>query len=246
VNADCRIGTSGWVYHHWQGVFYPADLRQSQWLSYYSEHFDTVEINSSFYRLPSEAAFDHWRDHSPPGFRYAVKANRFLTHIKRLKEINEPLERFLERARRLGDKLGPILWQLPPRWHPDLERLEQFASRLPSDLIHVFEFRDPHWFIPPVGKILEQHKLTFCIFDMPGITCPHWITSRTIYLRFHGSTVVYGGLYGKEGLLPWRDRIHQWMEDGCSIYIYFNNDAFGFAIQDAKMLIDLVARSGNH
>jgi uncharacterized protein YecE (DUF72 family) len=143
MNTHCHIGTSGWVYPHWRGVFYPPDLPQSRWFDYYSQHFATVEINSSFYRLPAETTFDRWQAQAPPGFIYAVKANRFLTHLKRLKDVAEPLERFLSRARRLGDTLGPILWQLPPHWHADPVRLESFATLLPTDVTNVFEFRDP-------------------------------------------------------------------------------------------------------
>ena len=235
-----RIGTSGWVYPHWRGIFYPPDLPQSRWYTHYAKEFDTVEINYSFYRLPSEAAFDRWREQAPEGFLYAVKANRYLTHIKRLKDAAEPLERFLSRARRLGDKLGPILWQLPPRWRANPERLETFAALLPPDLTHAFEFRDPRWFVEPVRRILEQHGLAFCIFDMPGLPCPAWVTSDVVYLRFHGSGVVYGGRYGREGLQPWATRIREWLCEGQRVYAYFNNDAFGFAVEDARELRDLL------
>jgi len=237
-----RIGTSGWVYPHWRSVFYPPDLPQSRWYTHYAKTFDTVEINYSFYRLPSEAAFDRWREQAPPGFIYAVKANRYITHVKRLKDAAEPLERFLARARRLGDKLGPILWQLPPRWRANPERLETFAALLPPDLTHAFEFRDPRWFVEPVRRILEQHRLAFCIFDMPGLPCPTWVTSDVVYLRFHGSGIVYGGRYGREALRhPWATRIREWLREGHQVYAYFNNDAFGFAVEDAQELRALLS-----
>ena len=262
LNTLCHIGTSGWVYPHWRGVFYPPDLPQSRWYTHYAKVFDTVEINTSFYRLPSEEAFDHWREQAPPGFIYAVKANRYITHFKRLKDVAEPLERFLARAQRLGDNLGPILWQLPPRWRANPERLETFAALLPPDrsaergsaepatssagathpkrsqrsLTHVFEFRDPRWFVEPVRRILKQHGLTFCIFDMPGLPCPTWVTSDVVYLRFHGSGVVYGGRYGREALRPWADHILKWLCEGCQVYAYFNNDTFGYAVEDAREL----------
>ncbi len=236
MNPRLRIGTSGWVYPHWRGIFYPPDLPQSRWYTHYAKEFDTVEINYSFYRLPSEAAFDRWREQAPEGFIYAVKANRYITHVKRLKEAAEPLERFLARTRRLGDKLGPILWQLPPRWRANPERLETFAALLPPDLTHAFEFRDPRWFVEPVRRILEQHGLAFCIFDMPGLPCPTWVTSDVVYLRFHGSGVVYGGRYGREELQPWADRILRWLREDRKVYAYFNNDAFGYALEDAREL----------
>jgi uncharacterized protein YecE (DUF72 family) len=236
MHTRCRIGTSGWVYRHWQGVFYPADLPQSRWYDHYARHFDTVEINTSFYRLPSPEAFDRWREQAPPGFVYAVKANRYLTHLKRLKGVAEPLELFLSRARRLGDRLGPILWQLPPRWRANPERLEVFAALLPPDLSHAFEFRDARWFVPPVREILERFGLNFCIFDMPGFVCPTWVTGDVVYLRFHGHGEVYGGRYGLEHLRPWLDRIRVWLAEGRAVYVYFNNDAFGYAVQDAQAL----------
>jgi uncharacterized protein YecE (DUF72 family) len=238
--APCRIGTSGWVYPHWRGVFYPPDLPQSRWYGHYAQHFSTVEINYSFYRLPSPEAFDSWREQAATGFLYALKANRYLTHVKRLKDAAQPLERFLSRARRLGDKLGPILWQLPPRWRADLQRLEAFASLLPTDLTHVFEFRDARWFIPPVREILERFALTFCVSHMVGLSCPTWVTSDVVYLRFHGSEAVYGGRYGREGLKPWVDRIRGWRAEGRAVYAYFNNDAFGYAVEDAQTLQSLL------
>jgi len=234
-----RIGTSGWVYPHWRGVFYPPGLPQSHWYSHYAKIFDTVEVNYSFYRLPSEEAFDCWREQAPPGFIYAVKANRYITHVKRLKDAAEPLARFLARARRLGEKLGPILWQLPPRWRANPERLENFAALLPPDLTHAFEFRDSRWFVEPVRRILA-----FCIFDMPGLPCPTWVTSDVVYLRFHGSGVVYEGRYGREGLQPWAARIREWLCKGRRVYAYFNNDAFGFAVEDARELRELLSGAG--
>jgi uncharacterized protein YecE (DUF72 family) len=240
MSSKFRIGTSGWVYRHWQGIFYPQDLRQPNWYQYYASHFDTVEINYSFYRLPSKKAFEKWRQQAPKGFVYAVKANRYLTHMKRLKDVADPLERFLSHASLLEDKLGPILWQLPPKWQADPARLKTFAKLLPDTMIHAFEFRDPGWFIQPVRKILEQFGLTHCIFDMRNLRCPEWITSPTIYLRFHGSQYVYGGRYGREGLKPWADRVNRWLADGHMIYAYFNNDVLGYAIEDARTLRSLL------
>lgn len=241
MNTYCRIGTSGWVYPHWRGVFYPPDLTQSRWFDYYGQYFTTVEINNSFYRLPAETTFDRWQAQAPPGFIYAVKANRFVTHLKRLKDVAEPLERFLSRARRLGDTLGPILWQLPPHWHADPVRLETFAALLPTDVINVFEFRDPSWFVPPVREILERFRLSFCVFDMPNLPCPPWVTCPVVYLRFHGAETTYAGRYGPTGLEPWVERIRPWLAEERTIFAYFNNDAFGHAVEDARLLSELVA-----
>jgi uncharacterized protein YecE (DUF72 family) len=235
-----RIGTSGWVYPDWRGVFYPSDLPQSGWYSFYAGAFDTVEINYSFYRLPSEETFDRWRAQAPEGFLYAVKANRYITHLKKLKDAAEPVARFLGRVRRLEQSLGPILWQLPPKWRANPERLERFATLLPPDLAHAFEFRDRRWFVEPVRRILEKHGLAFCIFDMPGLPCPTWVTSDAVYLRFHGCGEVYGGRYGRERLRPWAVRVRAWQREGRQVYVYFNNDAFGFAIEDARELNHLI------
>jgi uncharacterized protein YecE (DUF72 family) len=240
MSARCHIGTSGWVYPHWRGVFYPLDLPQARWYDYYARHFTTVEINYSFYRLPAEKTFAHWQAQAPPGFIYAVKANRFLTHVKRLKDAAEPLERFLSRARRLGDHLGPILWQLPPHWGADPARLESFATLLPSDLDHVFEFRDPSWFVQPVREVLERFGLSCCIFDMPDLPCPLWVTSQVVYLRFHGAGMLYAGRYGQVKLQPWAERIQKWLAEDRTVYAYFNNDALGHAVEDARVLREMV------
>lgn len=240
-NPRYRIGTSGWVYQHWRGVLYAPGLPQSRWYARYSEAFDTVEINYSFYTLPSEASFDRWREQAPEGFVYALKGNRLITHVKRLRDVAEPLARFLERARRLGNHLGPILWQLPPHWDVDTERLASFVELLPGDLNFAFEFRDKRWFAERVRRILESHNLAFCIFDMPGLPCPMWVTADVVYIRFHGSGAIYGGLYGPAALRPWAANIRRWAEEDRTIYAYFNNDACGFAVQDARTLKSLLA-----
>jgi uncharacterized protein YecE (DUF72 family) len=215
-------------------------LRQGDWFAHYANHFNTVEINYSFYRLPTEHAFDRWRGQAPPGFVYALKANRFLTHVKRLKDCEAALDQFVERARRLEETLGPILWQLPPNWRPDVARLEAFVRRLPQDLIHAFEFRDERWLVDEVREMLETRGLATCIYDMPGTSCPMWVTAPAVYLRFHGVGVAYGGRYGEEHLLPWAVKIRTWLDEGRRVFAYFNNDAFGFALEDAMILARLV------
>jgi len=236
MSGQCWIGTSGWVYPHWREVFYPRGLPQSRWLEHYTRHFRTVEINYSFYRLPSESSFDRWRELVPSGFRYAVKASRYITHLKKLANVREALERFLSRARRLGSALGPVLYQLPPRWQVNLERLEELVALLPLDLIHVFEFRDPSWLIEPVFSLLRKHQLSLCVYNMPGTSCPVIATADVVYFRFHGSGIVYGGLYGQKQLQPWAEQMREFMRCGKEIYVYFNNDAFGYAVQDALTL----------
>ncbi len=240
MDVHYRIGTSGWVYPHWRGVFYPSGLAQSRWFNHYAGQFDTVEINNTFYRLPSEQAFDHWCEQAPAGFVYAVKANRYLTHVRRLKDCAEPLKRFLDRARRLGNRLGPILYQLPPRWRPNAERLAEFADLLPTDLIHVFEFRDERWFEEPVRDVLARHGLSFCIFDLPGMRCPRWVTGPIVYVRFHGSSTLYAGRYSREELAGWAEMMRSFLSAGHDVYVYFNNDAFGHAVINARELQEMM------
>ncbi|MFH0769305.1 MAG: DUF72 domain-containing protein, partial [Chloroflexota bacterium] len=166
------IGTSGWHYDHWRGDFYPKDLAKSKWLEFYSSQFPTVELNSSFYRLPSEKAFNNWKDSSPLEFVFSVKVSRFITHIKRLRDTEEPLANFLARARLLGGKLGPLLYQLPQSMKRDDQTLEGFLKLLPRDASHVFEFRYNSWFDNEVLKLLRHYNVGFCIYDMPGFSTP--------------------------------------------------------------------------
>ena len=163
-----RIGCSGWQYKHWKGDFYPADLRTGEWFARYAATFDTVEINNSFYRLPEAHTFRSWRERAPAGFLFAVKASRFLTHMKKLKDPEEPLQRFFENAAPLGATLGPVLYQLPPRWPLDLERLRHFLGTLPKRVRHVIEFREPSWYAQEVLELLEAHGVALCLHDMMG------------------------------------------------------------------------------
>ncbi len=240
--AAVRIGTSGWNYKHWRGVFYPPKLPVARWFDFYARHFDTVEINNSFYRLPSLAAFDAWRVQAPPGFLYAVKASRYLTHLKKLRDPEQPLVNVLTRARRLREHLGPILYQLPPHWRCDVERLRAFVELLPMDLVHVLELRDPSWYNDAVREVLTAAQVSFCIHDMRGSESPWWVSGPVVYLRFHGPTALkYAGRYGRDLLTPWAERIAAWRGEGRPVYAYFNNDDRGYALLDAAELRDLVA-----
>jgi uncharacterized protein YecE (DUF72 family) len=232
-----HIGTSGWVYPHWRGVFYPPRLAQAGWFEYYARYFDTVEINNTFYRLQAETAFDAWGRQAPAGFAYAVKANRYITHLRRLIDAAEPLARFLERARRIGPALGPILYQLPPRWHANLPRLEAFTALLPADLTQVFEFRDPSWFDPAVLELLRRRGLSFCIYHMVSLETPLASTARTIYVRMHGPR---GGDYDRTGLALWAERVRAWCAAGHEVYMYFNNDISGYAVRNALTIKELL------
>lgn len=237
-----RIGTAGWVYRHWRGVFYPPDLPQGAWFARYAREFDTVEINNSFYRLPSDDAFDAWRAQAPPGFLYAVKASRFLTHLKKLKDPEEPLARFFARAGRLGPALGPILYQLPPRWGLDLPRFAHFLAALPPGYEHAVEFRDASWLREEAFALLERHGVAHCLHDLrlPALEVPPRVTAPLVYVRLHGGPG-HGGDYSRAALAAWAARIAAWRDRGLRVVVYFNNDVDGHALANARTLRALLA-----
>jgi len=238
-----RVGCSGWNYRHWRGRFYPKGLPVRGWFAFYAEHFDTVEINNSFYRLPTGDTFTKWRNQARAGFCYAVKANRFLTQAKKLKECEEPLAWMMAPVRRLGDRLGPILYQLPPRFRINLERLESFLKLLPRDVANVFEFRDTSWLVPETLALLDGYGASFCVHDMPGLATERWATGPIAYVRLHGGVGKYWGRYPDEALLSWTDWIVDQAGQGRPAWCYFNNDIDGHAIHDAQTLKAMVAQA---
>ena len=235
-----RIGTSGWHYDHWAGPFYPADLPKDKWLEYYAQHFDTVELNNTFYHLPKEKSLKRWHKLAPKNFLYAVKASRYITHIKKIKDVSEELTRFLDLAVLLGRKLGPILYQLPPSLHKDIARLESFIEILPKNKIAVFEFRHESWYCEDTYKMMRKFNVGFCIHDLSGNESPRIITGDVIYIRFHGTTGRYSGCYSKSMLANWAKWLKDHAKDVRSIYVYFNNDEAAYAIQNAKELKKLL------
>jgi uncharacterized protein YecE (DUF72 family) len=235
-----HVGCSGWVYRHWKGDFYPPELPQKRWFEFYSSHFDTVEINASFYRLPLASTFEGWRDKAPPGFRYAVKANRFLTHLKKLVGCEPQLAEFIALARRLGPTLGPILYQLPPSLHKDAERLGAFLAQLPGDLQHAVEFRHRSWYDAEILSLLDRHGAGFVTHDLIGLQSPRWASGRTAYVRFHGTGGKYRGRYSQEQVAEWAQWLLDQREAGRSAWAYFNNDIGGDAIEDARALRELL------
>jgi uncharacterized protein YecE (DUF72 family) len=233
--AGARIGCSGWQYKHWRGAFYPADLPQSRWLDYYASTFDTVEINNTFYRLPEAAAFTAWKHGVPPGFLYAVKASRYLTHMKKLKDPEEPIERLFERARALGRTFGPTLYQLPPRWKLNLQRLETFVRALPKRRRHAIEFRDPSWYVDEVFALLARHRVALCLHDMAGSATGQRAVGPFVYVRFHGPEK-YRGRYEDRVLDHWAAWMAEQINEGTPVYAYFNNDTAAQAPRDALRL----------
>jgi uncharacterized protein YecE (DUF72 family) len=242
ARAEIRIGCSGWQYRHWRGRFYPRDLPVERWLEHYAQSFDTVELNNSFYRLPEADAFASWRRRVPPGFLFAVKASRYLTHLKRLREPREPLERLWSRARRLDDRLGPMLYQLPPRWHLDVDRLSAFLDVVPRRRPQAIEFRDRSWYADEALRLLAKGPVALCLHDMPGSASPRQPVGSLAYVRFHGPTGRYAGAYSPQFLAAWADRLVGWAGEARPVYAYFNNDVGGHAVTDASRLREMVAR----
>jgi uncharacterized protein YecE (DUF72 family) len=242
-SSSIFVGCSGWQYRHWRGDFYPSALPVSRWFEYYAATFDTVEINNTFYRLPEASVFRAWRARAPSGFTYAVKASRFLTHMKKLKDPDAPLDLFFSRARKLGRTLGPVLYQLPPRWPVNLERFDTFLRALPRRCLHVVEFREPGWYTDAVYALLEQHRVALCLHDMQGSASGLLDVGPFVYVRFHG-TQRYSGSYSDDRLERWADWLNERRLSGRSIYAYFNNDVGGHAPRDAVRLRTMLIGRG--
>jgi uncharacterized protein YecE (DUF72 family) len=238
--GSIRIGCSGWSYPHWRRRFYPEHLREAQWFAHYAESFDTVEINNSFYRLPTARAVAQWEAQAPQGFLYAVKVNRFITHMKKLKDPQQPLAQFVGRMRGLGMHLGPLLYQLPPHWRCDLARLREFLAILPADLVHVFEFRDASWLSDAVFSLLDHYTASLCVHDMSGIEVPRVAVGRVAYMRFHGTGVWYSGAYSDSTLRACATWLRTQAAAGRPGFAYFNNDAEAQAVRDAQHLLRLL------
>jgi uncharacterized protein YecE (DUF72 family) len=243
------IGTSGWVYPHWAGRFYPPDLPTQEWLPYYAQHFPTVEINRSFYRLPTYEQFHAWAEQiaSHPGFLFAVKASRYITHMKKLKDPQEALTRLVTSARGLGEHLGPFLYQLPPNWRANPQRLEQFITQLPRAQQAAFEFRDPSWFQPETFATLSQilNAAGCALVIAIGGPCPTPLDAPCIgpfrYLRFHHGA--HGIGLSDDELAFWAKRLSVDAAEGRQAYVYFNNDAEGYAVHDALRLHELLGNA---
>jgi uncharacterized protein YecE (DUF72 family) len=252
VRQRAQIGCSGWNYKTWRGSFYPATLPARAWLSYYAATFNTVEVNNTFYRLPEAETFAAWRDATPDGFVMAVKASRYLTHLKRLREPEEPVSRLFERAVALGNRMGPILYQLPGAFLRDLDRLAAFLAVLPprwppagrrgSPLTHVMEFRHPSWYVPETFALLARARVALCLHDKAGsgITAP--VVGPVLYVRFHGASGDYHGSYNTPALTRWASQLAEHIDDGRAVYAYFNNDPEAVAVRNALTLRRLLHR----
>lgn len=235
------VGTSGWSYPHWVGPFYPRGLAARDWLGFYAGRLRSVEINGTFYRLPEGATLARWRASVPPDFVFAVKASRYLTHRKKLAHAAAPARAFLRRVAALGAQLGPVLFQLPPRWGCDLERLAAFLAALPRGFRYAFEFRDRSWLNERVFEELARHGAALAAYELGGYRSPLATTADFAYLRLHGPRRAYGGCYGARALARWAAVIERWAAQGLAVYCYFDNDEAGYAARNA---LELARRLG--
>lgn len=236
MTARIHVGTSGWNYKHWLGPFYPEKLPAKEMLAFYAEHFDTVEINATHYHLPKFTSFETWRETVPSNFVFAVKASRFTTHMKKLKAPRTSTEKFFVRVDRLRQRLGPILFQLPPHWKVNIERLETFLSAMPREHRYTFEFRDESWFTDEVYEVLRSHSAALCFYHQMGYDSPPEVTADFVYVRLHGTESKYGGSYPDSALTAWARRIKRWRKQSKDVYFYFNNDPEGHAVKNALTL----------
>lgn len=240
--GQVRIGTCGWTYNHWKGVFYPVGVPPRTWLEYYAQEFDTVEVNATFYRLLPESTFAGWRRRSPEGFLFALKASRPITHLKKLLHAEQELEHFLSRARLLSERLGPLLFQLPPRWTVDVGRLRAFLSLLPRGYRCAFEFRDESWLTEPVYGALREHGAALVRVSAPRLPDADVTTADFSYVRMHGDQRMYSSKYSEQTLNEWAEVVSRWVSEGQDVFVYFNNDIHGYAVEDARALRQLVAQ----
>jgi len=238
------VGTSGWQYRHWRGSFYPHKLAQRAWLEHFASRFQTAEVNNTFYNLPAASVFKHWAERTPEDFVFALKVSRFLTHIRRLRDPEEPVELFLDRARELGSKRGPSLIQLPPQMQVDTGRLDAVLSAFPAHDRVAVEFRHDSWFVPEVRSVLEKHGAALCLVDRKGMRTPRWQTADWGYVRFHQGRALPPSCYGRTALASWVDVVVEMWSREADVFVYFNNDAFGCAVRDAIVFAHLAAERG--
>lgn len=237
------IGSSGFYYEHWKNRFYPQNIKTKDFFAYYQKHLSTVEINNTFYKLPSKKVILHWENEANKDFIFSLKASRYITHIKRLKESKKHLSLFLNRIKHLKPHLGPILFQIPPNWHLDIKRLEGFLKALDENYRYAFEFRDRSWLVKEVFSLLKKHKVAFCIYDLKGFQTPIEITTNFVYIRLHGPKKAYSGSYSKIALQKWAKIIKNFQKNKLDVFCYFNNDENAYAIKNALVLKNMLSKS---
>jgi len=245
--VDIRVGCSGWQYASWRGRFYPATLKTAEWLEYYTTVFDTVELNNSFYRLPEKSTFQSWRARVPRRFAFAVKASRYLTHLKRLLTPGPPVRRLFSRVAGLGDRLGPVLYQLPGNFEIDVPRLRHLCRVLPRarggrELLHAIEFRHPSWYCAEVFDLLSQQGVALCLHDKLGSAIDRPAVGPFVYVRFHGPSGMYHGGYSARTLERWAGSLVEQHAAGRRVFAYFNNDPDAQATRDAQALREKILK----
>ncbi len=234
------IGCSGWHYKHWKSIYYPPGTATADYLTYYLQDFNTVEINNSFYRLPTPETFAAWYHAVPADFLFSVKASRFITHMKKLKDPQQSIARFFENVANLQEKLGPILFQLPPQWRCDVARFKDFLKALLPYYRYTFEFRDHSWYNEAVYQLLQSHRAAFCIYDLEYHLSPLEVTTDFVYVRLHGPLNKYDGSYSEATLYEWAQRCKNWQQSGKEVFVYFDNDMHGYAPFNARRLRELI------
>lgn len=240
-NGRFYIGTSGWSYAHWAGPFYPETVSAGQRLAHYQTQLNSTEINNSFYRLPEAETLRRWCQTVGPDFVFSIKASRYITHMKKLKVDDDSLARFMGCVRSLDEHLGVILFQLPPRWHANPERLVRFLNCLEPKYRYAFEFRDESWIGTETFEILREHNAAFCIYELAGYSSPHEVTADFVYIRLHGPAEAYRGSYDQRALSGWAGAISTWTRRGFDVYLYFDNDEAGYAAQNARSLTQMLS-----
>jgi len=239
--AKVHIGTSGWSYKHWMGRFYPEKSSSEEQFEFYTKHFDTVEINNSFYKLPPRSVFENWYENSPKKFLFVVKANRFITHMRKLTQPQEPIARMFNSIDALKEKLGPVLFQLPPKWKVNVARFKEFLEALPKDHRYVFEFRNETWYNKDIYQLMHEFNIGFCIYELAGHRSPMNVTADFVYLRLHGPTEnKYQGSYSNAALKKWAKQCAEWQSQKKDVYVYFDNDQDAYAVYNALTLKELV------
>lgn len=234
--ATIYIGTSGWSYTEWKGSFYPEEMKSEDYLQHYSTVFSATEINNTFYHLPDEGRLKSWMEATPDDFIFAIKASRYITHNKKLKDPEDSTHKFFDAIKPLKDKSGPILFQLPPNWHSNPQRLEEFLKVLPKDYQYTFEFRDKDWLNDTIYEVLKKYNAALCIYDFDGFESPEVITADFVYVRLHGPEKAYQGSYHGNRLNSYADKLRQWQQQGNDVYCFFDNDQKGHAPEDAQQL----------
>jgi uncharacterized protein YecE (DUF72 family) len=235
-----HIGTSGWQYRHWKRSFYPEKLRREDWLAHYAGTFNSVEVNASFYRLPEVDDIRRWCESTPEDFVFSVKAPRSVTHFKKLKNCESHLDTMTARLKAFGARMGPVLFQLPPRWRCNPRRLADFLALLPREGRFAFEFRDPSWHCNEVYAMLAEHRAAFCIFDLDGQTTPLETPGDFVYLRLHGPRSAYTGNYRAQALRTWSGRALGWQRKNKEVYVYFDNDSRAYSAKNARRMLAIM------